>query len=33
MYGDGEIEAMKDVKRRLDPHWLLGRGTIFEAPR
>jgi len=24
-----EIESMKDVKRRLDPDWLLGRGTLF----
>lgn len=24
-----QIEAMKAVKRRLDPHWLLGRGTLF----
>lgn len=24
-----QIEAMKDVKRRLDPQWLLGRGNIF----
>lgn len=24
-----EIEAMKAVKRRLDPQWLLGRGNIF----
>jgi FAD/FMN-containing dehydrogenase len=24
-----EIEAMKSVKRRLDPQWLLGRGNIF----
>jgi FAD/FMN-containing dehydrogenase len=27
-----QIEAMKAVKRRLDPQWLLGRGTLFEAP-
>jgi len=26
-----EIEAMKAVKRRLDPEWLLGRGTLFAA--
>ncbi len=31
MYSDTEIEAMKDVKRRLDPDWLLGRGTIFTS--
>ncbi len=24
-----QIEAMKEVKRRLDPHWLLNRGNIF----
>jgi D-lactate dehydrogenase (cytochrome)/glycolate oxidase len=30
MYSPDEIEAMKDVKRRLDPRWLLGRNTIFE---
>lgn len=24
-----EIEAMKAVKRRLDPAWILGRGTLF----
>ncbi len=28
-YTPGQIQAMKDVKSRLDPHWLLGRGTIF----
>jgi FAD/FMN-containing dehydrogenase len=25
-----EIEKMKGVKRRLDPNWLLGPGTLFE---
>jgi FAD/FMN-containing dehydrogenase len=25
-----QIDAMKSVKRRLDPQWLLGRGTLFE---
>ncbi len=30
MYSDAEIEAMKQVKRQLDPQWLLGQGTIFE---
>jgi FAD/FMN-containing dehydrogenase len=30
MYPPQHIEAMKSVKRRLDPHWLLGRGTIFD---
>jgi FAD/FMN-containing dehydrogenase len=24
-----EIEAMRAVKRRLDPSWILGRGTLF----
>ena len=28
-YSSAEIEAMKAVKRRLDPHWLLGQGTLF----
>ena len=31
MYSAVEIDAMRDVKRRLDPDWLLGRGTIFEV--
>ncbi len=31
MYSAEEIEAMRDVKRRLDPEWLLGRGNIFQA--
>ena len=26
-----EIQAMRDVKTRLDPGWLLGRGTLFTA--
>jgi FAD/FMN-containing dehydrogenase len=30
MYSAGEIEAMKDVKRKLDPQWLLGQDTIFD---
>jgi FAD/FMN-containing dehydrogenase len=28
-YTPEQIEAMKAVKRRLDPQWLLGRGTLF----
>jgi FAD/FMN-containing dehydrogenase len=28
-YTKEQIEPMKAVKRRFDPHWLLGRGTIF----
>ncbi len=28
-YSADEIEAMKAVKRRLDPEWLLGQGTLF----
>jgi FAD/FMN-containing dehydrogenase len=28
-YREAEIEAMRAVKRRFDPAWLLGRGTIF----
>ena len=31
MYSESEIEAMRDVKRHLDPDCLLGRGTIFAA--
>jgi FAD/FMN-containing dehydrogenase len=29
MYSEAELEAMKAVKRKLDPRWLLGRGNIF----
>jgi FAD/FMN-containing dehydrogenase len=29
-YTPAEIEKMKDVKRRLDPDWLLGPGTLFD---
>ena len=28
-YSSDQIEAMKQVKRRLDPQWLLGQGTLF----
>jgi len=28
-YTAKQIEAMQDVKRRLDPHWLLNRGNLF----
>jgi FAD/FMN-containing dehydrogenase len=28
-YTPVEIEAMKEVKRRLDPDWLLNRGNLF----
>jgi FAD/FMN-containing dehydrogenase len=27
-----QIESMKTVKRRLDPDWRLGRGTLFAVP-
>lgn len=30
-YSPEQIEAMKTVKRRLDPKWLLGRGTLFPS--
>ena len=30
-YAPEHIQAMRDVKSRLDPHWLLGRGTLFQA--
>jgi FAD/FMN-containing dehydrogenase len=26
------IQAMRDVKSRFDPDWLLGRGTLFSPP-
>ena len=29
-YGNGEIEGMKAVKRRLDPRGILGQGTLFQ---
>jgi FAD/FMN-containing dehydrogenase len=29
MYSAEDIENMREVKQRLDPQWLLGRGTIF----
>jgi FAD/FMN-containing dehydrogenase len=28
-FNPAQIEAMKRVKRRLDPNWILGRGTLF----
>jgi FAD/FMN-containing dehydrogenase len=28
-YTAEQIEEMKDVKRRLDPHWLLNQGNLF----
>jgi FAD/FMN-containing dehydrogenase len=28
-YGPEVIDAMRDVKRRFDPQWLLGRGNLF----
>jgi FAD/FMN-containing dehydrogenase len=31
-YTPKQIESMIAVKRRLDPAWLLGRGTLFEVP-
>lgn len=30
-FSEAQIEAMREVKRRLDPHWLLGRGTLFSG--
>lgn len=30
-YTPEQIEAMRSVKRRFDPEWLLGRGTLFDA--
>jgi FAD/FMN-containing dehydrogenase len=31
-FSPSEIEKMKSVKRRLDPQWLLGQGTLFPCP-
>ena len=31
-YQADQIEAMKNVKRRFDPEWLSGRGTLFKYP-
>ena len=30
-FSEEQIEAMRRVKRRFDPQWLLGRGTLFSA--
>ena len=30
MYSGEDVAAMREVKQRLDPQWLLGRGTILE---
>jgi FAD/FMN-containing dehydrogenase len=31
-YSPQQINAMIEVKRRLDPQWLLGRGNLFAPP-
>jgi FAD/FMN-containing dehydrogenase len=31
-YSPEHLEAMRSVKRRLDPQWLLGRGTLWADP-
>ncbi len=31
-YTQDQISSMMAVKKRLDPDWLLGRGTLFEVP-
>lgn len=31
-YNDAQIAAFCEVKRRLDPKWLLGRGTLLPIP-
>ena len=28
-FSEEEIESMRAIKRRLDPEWILGRGTLF----
>ena len=32
-YTPDQIESMQQVKRRLDPQWLLNRGNLFAPPR
>ncbi len=32
-YTPDQIESMKQVKRRLDPQWLLNRGNLFAPPK
>lgn len=32
-YAPEHIEAMKEVKQRFDPQWLLNRGNLFAPPR
>jgi FAD/FMN-containing dehydrogenase len=32
-YKPEQIESMRQVKRRLDPQWLLNRGNLFADPR
>jgi FAD/FMN-containing dehydrogenase len=29
MYSEAEIASMRNVKRHLDPQWMLGQGTLF----
>ncbi len=31
LFSEQQIDAMRQVKRRFDPQWLLGRGTLFDA--
>lgn len=31
-FTDPQIDSMRNVKRRLDPAWLLGRGVLFAPP-
>ncbi|MBV9772142.1 MAG: FAD-binding oxidoreductase [Bryobacterales bacterium] len=31
-YTPAQIDSMKEVKRRLDPQWLLNRGNLFAIP-
>ena len=30
-YSEAELEAMRTVKKRFDPQWILGQGTLFGA--
>jgi len=32
-YGQKAIDTMMKLKREWDPHWILGRGTLFDVPK
>jgi len=33
MYGEENINAMRDIKKTLDPNYILGVGNIFDQAR